>query len=130
MLAALALGFLEIVLDKGQEDDWFNSGFIIVCAIVSAAAFVSFLPWELSRDDPIVDISLIGRRQFGTSFFVMLAVGAILFGTTQLMPQLLQESFGYTATWAGLTLMPGGFASMTDDDRGRAGRADFCSRAP
>ncbi len=112
VLAALALGFLEIVLDKGQEDDWFNSGFILVCTIVSAVSFVAFLPWELSRDDPIVDVSLIGRRQFGTSFFVMLAVGAILFGTTQLMPQLLQESFGYTATWAGLTLMPGGFASM------------------
>jgi DHA2 family multidrug resistance protein len=113
VLSALALGFLEIVLDKGQEDDWFKSTFIIVCAIVSAASFLAFVPWELSREDPIVDISLIGRRQFGTSFVIMLAVGAVLFGTTQLMPQILQESFGYTATVAGLSLMPGGFASMT-----------------
>jgi len=113
VLVALWLGFLEIVLDKGQEDDWFNSSFIVICAIVSVASFLAFVPWELSRDDPIVDIRLIGRRQFGTSFLVMLTVGAILFGTTQLMPQLLQENFGYTATWAGLSLMPGGFTSMT-----------------
>ena len=75
-------------------------------------AFLAFVPWELTRDDPIVDIRLIGRRQFGTSFFVMLAVGAMLFSTTQLLPQLLQENFGYTATLAGLSLMPGGFVSL------------------
>ncbi len=113
VLVGLALGFLEIVLDKGQQDDWFKSTFIIVCAIVAGVAFLAFVPWELTRDDPIVDISLIGRRQFGTSFFIMMAVGAVLFGTTQLMPQLLQENFDYTATLAGLSLMPGGFASMT-----------------
>ena len=112
VLSALALGFLEIVLDKGQEDDWFKSSFIVVCAVVSAVSFLAFAPWELARADPIVDISLIGRRQFGTSFFIMMAVGAVLFGTTQLMPQILQETFGYTATIAGLSLMPGGFAAM------------------
>ena len=112
VLSTLALGFLEIVLDKGQEDDWFKSTFIVVCAIVSAVSFLAFVPWELSREDPIVDIGLIGRRQFGTSFFIMMSVGAVLFGTTQLMPQILQETFGYTATLAGLSLMPGGFASM------------------
>ncbi len=101
------------MLDKGQEDDWFKSTFIVVCALISGVSFLAFVPWELSRDDPIVDISLIGRRQFGTSFFVMMAVGAVLFATTQVMPQLLQEQFDYTATWAGLALMPGGFAAMT-----------------
>ena len=113
VLVAFALGFLEIVLDKGQEDDWFHSPFITVCAVVSGLSFLAFVPWELSRDDPIIDIRLIGRRNFGASFAVMLAVGAVLFGTTQLMPQLLQGSFGYTATLAGLSLMPGGFASLT-----------------
>jgi MFS transporter, DHA2 family, multidrug resistance protein len=112
VLVALCFGFLEVVLDRGQEDDWFNSRFIIVSTIISGAAFLTFVPWELSRSDPIVDIRLIGRRQFGTSFFVMLAVGAVLFGTTQLMPQLLQENFGYTATLAGLSLMGGGFSAM------------------
>ena len=113
VLVALFLGFLEIVLDKGQEDDWFDSPFITACAVIAALSFLAFVPWELSRDDPIVDIRLIGRRNFGASFAVMLAVGAVLFGTTQLMPQLLQGSFGYTATLAGLSLMPGGFASLT-----------------
>ncbi len=112
ILVTLWLGFLEIVLDKGQEDDWFNSGFIISCAIVSGLAFLAFVPWELSREEPIVDIRLIGRKQFGISFLVMLAVGAILFSSTQFMPQLLQQNFGYTATWAGLTLMPGGLISL------------------
>ncbi len=112
VLVALWLGFLEIVLDKGQESDWFNSNFIVVCTAVSFVAFLAFVPWELSRDDPIVDIRLIGRRQFGTSFFVMLAVGAVLFSTTQFMPEVLQSNFGYTATWAGLSLMPGGFVSL------------------
>jgi DHA2 family multidrug resistance protein len=112
LLVALWLGFLEIVLDKGQEDDWFNSSFIMVSTIVSGLAFLAFVPWELSRKDPIVDIRLIGRRQFGTSWLVMLAVGAILFSSTQFMPQLLQENFGYTATLAGLSLMPGGFTAL------------------
>jgi MFS transporter, DHA2 family, multidrug resistance protein len=112
LLVALWLGFLEIVLDKGQEDDWLNSNFIVMCAAISFVSFLAFVPWELSRDDPIVDIRLIGRRQFGASFFVMLAVGAILFSTTQFTPQVLQENFGYTATWAGLSLMPGGFVSL------------------
>ena len=101
------------MLDKGQEDDWFKSPFITICAAVSVLSFLAFVPWELSRSDPIIDIRLIGRRNFGASFVVMLAVGAVLFGTTQLMPQLLQGNFGYTATLAGLALMPGGFASLT-----------------
>ena len=112
VLVALWLGFLEVVLDKGQESDWFHSSFIVGCAVVSGLTFLAFLPWELTRDDPIVDVKLVARLQFGTSFFVMLAVGAILFSTTQFMPQVLQETFGYTATWAGLSLMPGGFASL------------------
>jgi MFS transporter, DHA2 family, multidrug resistance protein len=112
LLVALFLGFLEIVLDKGQEDDWFNSNFITISAVVSFLAFLAFVPWELTRKDPIVDIRLIGRRQFGASWVVMLAVGAILFSSTQFMPQILQENFGYTATWAGLSLMPGGFTAL------------------
>jgi DHA2 family multidrug resistance protein len=66
----------------------------------------------LSRKDPIVDIRLLVRRQFGTAFLVMMAVGAVLFSSTQLVPQLLQTSFAYTATISGLALMPGGFAML------------------
>ena len=125
VLVALWLGFLEIVLDKGQENDWFNSPFITICAIVSGLSFLAFVPWELSRSDPIVDIRLIGRRQFGTAFFVMLSVGAILFGTTQLMPQLLQENFGYTATLAG-TLIDARWVHLIGHDDGCWAVEPFC----
>jgi MFS transporter, DHA2 family, multidrug resistance protein len=112
-LVVLALGCLEIVLDKGQREDWFSSGFIVAFALLSAVGFIALVPWELSRKDPIVDLRLLGRRQFAASFVVMLTVGAILFSSTQILPQLLQLNFGYTATWAGLALMPGGLVMLT-----------------
>jgi len=112
VLVALALGCLEIVLDRGQQDDWFASRFILTFALTSGLAFVLFVPWELSRADPIVDVRLLLQRQFGTAFVVMLAVGAILFGSTQILPQLMQTGFGYTAYLSGLALMPGGLAML------------------
>jgi DHA2 family multidrug resistance protein len=111
-LVALGLGCLEVVLDEGQRNDWFESGFIVFFAVVSAVSLLALVPWELSRSDPIVDLRLLGRRQFGTCFMAMLLVGAILFGTLQLMPQLVQNEFGYTATLAGMSLSPGGLATM------------------
>ena len=112
LLVALFLGCLEIVLDKGQEEDWFASGFITTFAVVSAVSLACFIPWELTRKEPIVDIRLLAHRQFGVAFVAMLAVGGILVGSTQLLPQLMQSSFAYTATWSGLALMPGGFATL------------------
>jgi MFS transporter, DHA2 family, multidrug resistance protein len=110
LLAALCLGSLEIVLDKGVEDDWFASSFIVTFAIVTLVSFLLLVPWEISREDPIVDVRLFGRRQFATCALLMFAVGAILFSSTQLLPQLVQANFQYTATLSGLALMPGGLA--------------------
>jgi DHA2 family multidrug resistance protein len=112
VLIALALGCLEVVLDKGQRDDWFQSGFIVGFAVVAASSFLFFIPWELTRKDPIVDVRLLLQRQFAASFLVMTAVGAILFGANQILPQLLQTTFQYTAMLSGLALMPGGFAML------------------
>jgi DHA2 family multidrug resistance protein len=112
LLVTVMLGFLEIVLDRGQQDDWFASNFILSFALVSGLAFLLFVPWEATRTDPIVDVRLLFRRQFGTSFLVMLAVGAILFGSTQILPQLMQTAFGYSAYISGLVLMPGGLAML------------------
>ncbi|TPK69580.1 DHA2 family efflux MFS transporter permease subunit [Mesorhizobium sp. B2-4-19] len=112
LLVALALGSLEIFLDEGQRNDWFSSNFITIFAVISAISFALLIPWELSRDDPVVDIRLLFTRQFGTSFLVMMAVGAVLFSTTQLMPQLQQTAFDYTATLSGLSMMPGGIAML------------------
>lgn len=111
-LVTLWLGCLEIVLSKGQRDDWFSSYFILSFTAISAVAFLLFVPWELSRRDPIVDVRLVLTRQFGTAFAVMLAVGAILFGSTQILPQMMQEAYGYTAYLSGLALMPGGLAML------------------
>jgi MFS transporter, DHA2 family, multidrug resistance protein len=111
-LVATFLGALEVVLDRGLEDDWFGSSFIVTFTIVCALAFVLMIPWELTRRNPMIDLRMVATRQFGACFLVMLATGAILLATTQFLPQLVQQDFGYTATWAGLVLSPGGAVTM------------------
>ena len=112
VLVATFLGALELMLDRGLEDDWFSSRFIVMVAVVCATAFVAMIPWEMSRKHPMIDVRMVGSRQFGASFLVMLATGMILLATTQLLPQMVQQNFGYTATWAGLVLSPGGLVTM------------------
>jgi len=112
VLIALALGCLEVILARGQLDDWLASDFIVTFAVISGVSFALFIPWEFSRADPIVDVRLLFQRQFGTCFLLMMVVGAILFSSIQLLPQLEQTNFQYTAMLAGLSLMPGGFVMM------------------
>ena len=111
-LIALTFGSLEIVLDRGQLDDWFSSATIVTFATIAACSFIFFIPWELTRDDPIVDIRLLFHRQFAMAFIVMLAVGALLFGSNQVTPQLMQTNFPYTAMLSGLAMMPGGLTML------------------
>lgn len=108
VLIAGFLGALELALDRGLEDDWFASSFIVAVVTVCAVAFVLMIPWEMSRRNPLLDLRIVATRQFGSSFLVMLAAGAILMATTNYLPQLVQQQYGYTATWAGLVLSPGG----------------------
>jgi DHA2 family multidrug resistance protein len=112
ILIATFLGALEVVLDRGLEDDWFGSPFIVTFATICGLAFVLMIPWEMSHRNPAVDLRMVASRQFGACFLVMLATGAILLATTQFLPQLVQQDFGYTATWAGLMLSPGGLVTM------------------
>jgi MFS transporter, DHA2 family, multidrug resistance protein len=112
LLVATFLGALEVVMDRGLEDDWFGSTFIVTFAAISALAFVLMIPWELNHRNPAVDLRMVASRQFGACFLVMLATGAILLATTQFLPLLVQQDFGYTATWAGLVLSPGGVVTM------------------
>lgn len=111
-LVAIGLGSLEFVLDEGQRNDWFGSNMILGFAVLAGFCLLALIPWELSREDPIVDISLLGRRQFGACFLVMLATGAVLIATTQMLPQLLQAELNYTVYLAGLVLSPGGIVTM------------------
>src|ERR1700721_1851058 len=112
LLVATFLGALEVVLDRGLEDDWFGSNFIVTFTVFCALAFVLMIPWELSRKDPMIDMRMVGSRQFGACFLVMGATGAILYATTQFLPLMVQTNFGYTATWAGVVLSPGGLVTM------------------
>jgi DHA2 family multidrug resistance protein len=111
-LVALFLGCLEVTLDRGQREDWFSSPMITTTAIISAVALIAFIPWELSQKEPIVKISLYGQRNFLIANIFMVMMGVIVFGTTQFIPQLLQEVLGYTATNAGLALTMGGLATL------------------
>ena len=108
-LIALGLGALEIVLDKGQEDNWFDSSFIAGASLTAAVALVSFVLWERKQKNPVVDVSLFANRNFATSNVLMLVLGLTLYGTTVLLPQYLQVLMGYSAQQAGMALSPGGF---------------------
>ncbi|HWC62334.1 MAG TPA: DHA2 family efflux MFS transporter permease subunit, partial [Rhizomicrobium sp.] len=111
-LIALFLGSLEVTMDRGQREDWFASPMIAGFAILGGLALLCFVPWELARRDPIVRIDLFKRANFAISNIFMLLVGMILFGTTQFIPQLLQQVLGYTATSAGEALTLGGIATI------------------
>lgn len=112
LLLATFLGALELALDRGQVEDWFDSTFIIIATSICILALGLAIPWLLWKRNPVLDITMLARRQFGSCFIVMLAIGAILIATTQFVPQILQENYGYTATWAGLALSPGGLVTM------------------
>jgi DHA2 family multidrug resistance protein len=111
-LIALFLGSLEVTLDRGQRYDWFSSPMITSFTILGVLALAIFIPWELTRKDPIVRLDLFKRGNFVISNIFMLLVGMILFGTTQFIPQLLQQVLGYTATQAGEALTLGGIATI------------------
>ena len=111
-LLALGLGCLQIMLDKGQEEDWFTSHFIVVMAVIAVVGLVAFVWWELASDDPIVDLSLLRDRNFALANAMMFMLGFVLLGSTALLPLFVQSLYGYTAMQAGMVLSPGGFMIM------------------
>ncbi len=102
----IGVGALQIVLDKGNDEDWFNSTFIIITSIVSAIAIVIFLIWELTDKDPIVDLKLFRHRNFRMGTIALVLAYAAFFAIGLLVPQWLQLNLGYTATWAGFATAP------------------------
>jgi DHA2 family multidrug resistance protein len=106
---ALGLGALQIVLDKGQREDWFESNFIVTLSLIAAAALIFVIFWEWTHKDPIIDLHLFRDRTFGVSNLLMFMLGFALLGSTLLLPLFSQTLLGYTAKDAGLALMPGGF---------------------
>jgi DHA2 family multidrug resistance protein len=106
---ALGLGALQIVLDKGQRDDWFESHFILILTIIAAASLIFLVIWEWRHKDPIIDLHLFSDRTFAVSNLLMFMLGFALLGSTLLLPLFSQTLLGYSAEQAGLALMPGGF---------------------
>jgi DHA2 family multidrug resistance protein len=109
---ALSLGCLQIVLDRGQDDDWFGSPLITALAAISAVAFVLLIYWELRHPRPMVEVRLLRRPEFAVTFFLMLMLGFMIFGSTFLIPAYAQQLMGYRAVDAGMVLTPGGLATI------------------
>jgi DHA2 family multidrug resistance protein len=109
---ALSLGCLQVVLDRGQDADWFGSTLITTLVVISASAFV-LLAWrELRHPHPMVDLRLMRDPGFAVTFLLMLMLGFMLFGSTYLIPAYAQQLMGYRAIDAGLVLTPGGIATI------------------
>ena len=111
-LLALGLGALQVVLDKGQRDDWFGSNFIVTMTAICVVSLIAVIFWEWHHKDPIIDLHLFRERSFAIGNMLMFMVGFALLSSTVLIPQFLQSLMGYTAQEAGLALMPGGFAIL------------------
>ncbi len=111
-LLALGFGCLQVVLDKGQQDDWFESTFIVRMAVVSAVCLFILPFWELAQRDPMMDLRLLLKRNFLVSNFLMFSLGFVLMGSTLLLPLFVQTLLGYSATQAGMVLSPGGMAIL------------------
>jgi DHA2 family multidrug resistance protein len=108
----LGLGTLQVVLDKGQRDDWFESRFIVWMTLIAVASLICVIFWEWHHKDPIIDLHLFRERTFGISNLLMFMLGFALLGSTLLLPLFMQTLLGYTAQQSGLALMPGGFTIM------------------
>jgi MFS transporter, DHA2 family, multidrug resistance protein len=106
-LLALGVGALQIMLDKGQEDDWFGSHFIVALAVIAVISLITLVIWDWSHKAPIIDFRLFKNRTFAATCLIMFFVGVVLFSGVVLMPQFLQSLMGYSAQSAGMVLSLG-----------------------
>src|SRR5258707_3648499 len=109
---ALGISCLQIVLDKGQEEDWFGSHFIVALTIGAIGGIAAFIIRELTTEHPIVDLSVFKIRTYATGVFLMTLLGFVLYGSTVLIPLLLQTLLGYPALQAGVAMLPRGLGSF------------------
>ncbi len=108
-LLVLGISALQIFLDKGQEDDWLSSRFIVSLMAIAAICLTALVIREWNHKNPIIDIRLLSHRNFAASNLVMFMIGVLSFSSTVLMPQFLQSLMGYTAQSAGMVLSAAGF---------------------
>ena len=111
-LISLGLGSMQIILDKGQRDDWLASGFIRVFFVLMLIGIIAGIIWELRQKEPVVDLRMLKGRNFAISTLAMFFLGFVMYSSTVLIPQFLQQLMGYTAELAGSALSPGGAVIM------------------
>ncbi|HTQ59158.1 MAG TPA: DHA2 family efflux MFS transporter permease subunit [Candidatus Solibacter sp.] len=111
-LLALGIGALQILLDKGQEDDWFGSHFITTLVVVASVCLISLVIWEFYQKAPIIDVRMFKNFNFASSNLMFFMLGIMLFSSLVLMPQFLQTLVGYTSELAGLALSAGGLVLL------------------
>jgi MFS transporter, DHA2 family, multidrug resistance protein len=111
-MLALGIAALQVMLDKGQEDDWFSSHFIITLAVLAVVGLTAFVVWELRSPDPIVRFRLLKYRTFAAGVTLSAVLGIVLFGSTVLIPLFMQELLGFPAVTAGLWNTPRGLTTM------------------
>ena len=111
-LISLGLGSMQIVLDKGQREDWFSSKFIVVFFVLMLVGIVAGILWELRQKEPVIDLRMLKERNFAVATGAMFFLGFVLYSSTVLIPQFLQQLLGYTAQLAGMALSPGGAVIM------------------
>ena len=113
-LLAVGVGALQILLDKGQEDDWFGSHFITTLIVLSTVCLISLIIWEWFHKSPIIDVHMFKSFNFASSNLMMFMLGIMLFSSLVLMPQFLQTLIGYTSELAGLALSAGGLVLLVE----------------
>ncbi|MGB9196991.1 MAG: DHA2 family efflux MFS transporter permease subunit [Terriglobales bacterium] len=113
-LLALGIGALQVLLDKGQEDDWFGSRFITTLIVVSTVSLISLVIWEFYQKTPVIDVRMFKNFNFASSSLMMFMLGIMLFSSLVLMPQFLQTLVGYTSELAGLALSAGGVVLLIE----------------
>lgn len=111
-MMAVALGTMQLVLDKGQEEDWFSSSLITWAAVFAGVTFISFIIWELRAKEPIVNLRILANRNFAVGTALMTVLGIVLYGTIALLPLFLQTLLGYPALQSGLAVSPRGLGSI------------------
>jgi DHA2 family multidrug resistance protein len=111
-LMAVGLATLQLILDKGQEEDWFASNWIVWATIMAVAALIAFIIWELRAKEPIVNLRVFSNRNFAVGTVLIASVGVVLYGTTALLPLFLQTLLGYPAVQSGMAVSPRGFGSI------------------
>jgi len=108
----VGIGSLQIMLDKGQQEDWFSSRLIVTLAVLAVAGIAAMIVRELTTEHPIVDLRVFANRTWATGTFLITVLGFVLFGSTVLLPLVMQTLLGYSAFQAGVTNLPRGLASF------------------